>query len=333
MRKTERFLIFGSWLFAALISLAFAPLLRHRIEAERIPNGLTAEYREYTVGAYREKIDGNGCDYAGLVMKLKETGKPFILMRVKASNCLSCAAFGRELQLELVRGRQFTEQDMMSGANVALVSEKAAKRIFEAGGTERITIGDDEFEVIGVYRADGNQVNVQPDYVVSGLSENEMMRSSYIDGVYQMEIDGVSEVTASLNEWCGLVERKTPYQKNDREKWEDAFSVTVFSRNFLAVTGVFCAIAFLVVVLLWKRNLRREIRVRRLCGGTGGRLAGWMSVKYASSVFIGTAAVLPLVPLFCPVWKAEAVVLGIAAVYFAAVCLLITLPLRLKEME
>ena len=124
MRKTERFLLLGVWMFVALISLSLTPLLQHRMEAERVPNGLSEAYREFAVGYDRDRIDAQSILFPDLVMKLQAREKPFALLRQKTSNCYSCVLWNRDLALKLLRGRSFSQQDMERGANVALVSQK-----------------------------------------------------------------------------------------------------------------------------------------------------------------------------------------------------------------
>ena len=333
MRKTERFLLLGVWMFVALISLSLTPLLQHRMEAERVPNGLSEAYREFAVGYDRDRIDAQSILFPDLVMKLQAREKPFALLRQKTSNCYSCVLWNRDLALKLLRGRSFSQQDMERGANVALVSQKMESKIVAQDGVSSIELDGLVFEVIGVFAAEENQVNPQPDFILNGLSAHEMLRMPYVDGIYCLDTDEAQAALTELDAWCGVTARKTAYQKTNEEQWKDAASVTLLSVKLSAILSAFCVLAFCVVVILWVRNLRKELHVRRLCGASRRRVDCWLSGKYISAVMIGTLAALPLVSLFRLDWRAECMVLGASLLIYGLVGLAAILLVNMTEME
>lgn len=333
MRKTERFLLFGGWLFVVLMSLSLTPILQHRLEAGRFPNGLSKEYREFTIGYHRERIDSQGIVFPDLAGRLQARGKPFAILRKKSANCFSCVLWNQELSLPVFRGRSFSQEDMERGANVAMVSGRVEKQIFEERGVPSIELDGHIFEVIGVFEAEDNLVNPQPDFVVSGLSEHEMMRMPYVDGIYFLDTVGVEDVLTDLDQWCGIVTRKTPYQKTSDEKWEDAKSVTFLSVGLSTIVCVFSVMAFGVVLVLWLRKLRRELRVRRLCGADRVDICRWLSGRFGCSVMLATLAAMPVVLLFHLSWMAECIVLGGIMLFYGLVCLAAMLLVNLIEME
>ena len=329
MRKTERVLIIGSWLFLLLLSLSFAPMFQHRMDAGRAENGLSEDYREFSIGRSRDIIDSRGIVFLDFVQLLQSKEKPYILLRKKASNLYSCVQNDMQLSLPLVRGRTFSEQDMDIGANVALICERSKKNIYYQNSIPMIEIEGCEYEVIGIFKEVSNAVNPQPDFVVNGLSENEMTKSSYIDGTYLLQTENVDMMTEEVIAWCGAVLRKTPYQKTNGEKWDEALSVTLFSAKFLVIIGLFCIIAFAIIVRLWLRHLRKEIFVRRLCGCSRVRAWRWSSGKYVLSATIGTMTAVPFALVFGIQWRAECAVLACAAGAFALVWLMSSVTFRI----
>lgn len=319
MRRTERFLCFGSWLFIVLVNLSLTPLFQHRMEAGRASNGLTREYREFAIGGNTAKIEKQGITYSDLVELLQERGKPYVLLRMQSSNCYTCVASNKAPGFPLLWGRMMNEQDYSSGADVALVSSSVEEQIHWEGGVPIIRIDGYDYDVIGVYRKESNKVNKQPDFFINGLSDGACIKSPYINGIYCLDTEDVDGILCCLDVWCGISVRKTPYQKTDGEKWEDAASVMVFSVKLVVLVTVFSTVAFWVIAVLWLRNLRNEIRVHRICGSTGKQVRRWIGGKYIRSVAVGAAATLPIVPAFRLDLSSEVVSLGIVIVVFAVV--------------
>lgn len=283
--------------FTALcVTIIFSTIVYAFEMAGRLQDGLSDNYRLFTILQFNEVDENEGLDLTSLFAKVDNISAKAKLLRYDGS--IECGVYQNkgEFDVSLKEGRSFSKEDFVTMRNVALVSEEQLSMCAERDGIRYISVQDEPYEVIGVFSRSRNRIN--PDaYVYYNL--NTLKSSSLIKGQYA--VDAGAETVDLFDEIVNDFQIQLIYSAD-----ELTFSGrlrTAISSQQMAVLPFILVVAMILLNSInisfnWLDKRRQELSARRICGATVNDLFRLLSKDYfmlvTFSYIIGLVASIAL---------------------------------------
>lgn len=185
----------------------------------------------------------------------------------------------KQLKLKIISGRNFAVDDFQEKSNVVLVSNTYSDRCIEIDGVKKFLIGDDYYDVIGIYEYEDNPIH-QNSYVYYNLNSTNMRNNQYsMSGQFAIDIgDKTDEIFDFLS------------KNYDVDLVFSGRNNTFFDRIKIAFFSQYVTIAPLLLVIImtllntinvsfdWIDKRKKELIARKISGADKYSLI-WLLVK------------------------------------------------------
>lgn len=267
-----------SFFTALCVTIIFSTIVYAFKMAGRFQDGLSDNYKMFTILQFNEEDKNEDLDFTSLFAKVDHISAKATLLRYDGS--IECGVYQNkgEFDVSIKEGRSFSKEDFVTMRNVALVSEEQLSMCVEQDGIRYISVQDEPYEVVGVFCRSRNRIN--PDaYVYYNL--NTLKPTSRVNGQYA--VDAGAETVALFDEIANDFPIQLIYSA-DELTFSDRLQTAVSSQQM----AVFPFILVVAMVLLnsinisfnWLDKRRQELSARRICGATANDLFRLLSKDY-----------------------------------------------------
>lgn len=199
-----------------------------------------------------------------------------------------------DFPIHLLSGRKFNDEDLSEQRNTALVSDKIQESIYEDDNKKFIDIGQNRYEVIGIYKYEENKINRNSELYLNMASENFLLNDASMIGSFN--IDAKNKTEKALQ----TLQKNYEIQEisNDLDFFERLTLVMnsqFFPSHILIMIFVVFILMLLFSILFWIQERKKEIYIRILCGATKSDLIELLIKKYfqiliISHLLVGTTS-------------------------------------------
>lgn len=299
------FLIIIYSLIAMLLNLGSMAYLKHLNDYKAFP----ALSQDYAIGSLTSAEDD---DLRQLLLNgVDGIGHPHLLA-TELVGIDSFAIYYTDqdcFQLELEKGRLFSQQDFSTGKNLVLVNNQTESQCIEKDGAVYWDYGGIDFQVIGVYSDIDEFGNNTPNCYISFCAS--ALDSSAFGGFLYDAGKNTENDLAAIKE---NIENKSPWNVFDYASASsaEAEEFSVSGNNFNSMFAIFVLTVLLILfnsisaVYNWVAVRKHEIAVRELVGASKGGIYLWLAkgitllilISFsigclASKIFLSAGLVLP----------------------------------------
>lgn len=261
---------------AALIVMGFSNLITAYQMTDYCPDGLSKSYMEYRV---HYGVEGK-TSALDMIEAIESQSANYVLYRASGNGIYGLAAKGNIPQFDLVSGRNLTTEDFDMHRNVALVSEEIAAQCTSHSDKLWFSNMNVLYEVIGVYRISDNTVIKDAGAVYSLLSNN-----TTIEGTYRLDAGSQTASTLSVvNDICSFDILHSPADYTFGGRMKTAMQNQNMPIIVIVLVLLMVALNSVDATANWLDSRRREIYIRRICGGSRGRIHKMLFQNYLAVI-------------------------------------------------
>lgn len=261
---------------ATLIVMGFSNLITAYQMTDYCPDGLSKSYMEYRV---HYGVEGK-TSALDMIEAIESRSANYVLYRASGNGIYGIAAKGNIPQFDLVSGRNLTTEDFDTHSNVALVSEETAAQCTSHSDKLWFSNMNVLYEVIGVYRMSDNTV-IKDAGAVYSLLPNK----SSIEGTYRLDAGGQTENTLSaVNDICSLDILHSPTDYSFWGRMKAAMQNQNIPIIVIVLVLLMVALNSVDATANWLDSRRREIYIRRICGGSRSRIHKMLFQNYLAII-------------------------------------------------
>jgi len=185
----------------------------------------------------------------------------------------------------LETGRNFTVNELIQGDNVVIIGQELQKKLFKSKDplNETITIGDNPFRIIGVFKEKGNSPGQAGDKIclIPLLKSKEFNASSSPSYTITVQVKDPSQIKGLVLEaitWFRLIRHQKTGEENSfdittsdelsKQLTENLGNVKWSSVGIGIITLLGASIALMNIMLVSVTERTREIGIRKSIGAT-----------------------------------------------------------------
>lgn len=270
------FIFLVSFLVEALLTVSINQWNSTYIPVDR----LSENYKDIVINTTEDY------DIYGLITTINSNFASVRLQKQTNKGYTPIYANGMSLGMDLVDGREFTENDYALNRNVALISAEYELNVYTENNKKYISIDNNPYEVIGIFIKDENSIWQESNVFINMLSENYMFSDAEIKGRYFL--DSNTDIDNSILKKYNFGLNKTVYEFNFSERID-----LVKSSFFLPCTVML--LAFFLLLLsrlftfsLWLISQKKTIFVKYICGGTKTKISNGL---YRDWMFLSSTGI------------------------------------------
>ena len=215
-------------------------------------------------------------------------------------------SFGDELPYNIMKGRNFTQEDFANHRKVALISENIEKNVQKKDDGYYILIDNEYYQVVGIYEPIDNKSDVTFAYFPDNKKYYERFYERFAEnnlpmlaGIYIGSNSGnireqASDAVGSLNNIEGIT---------FQERIVDLSEVSVNGKiKFLCIIyGLllfFCIVIYIQVISLFVKKRQRDYIIYRTCGCDNRYIARKIFVEMCPMLICSFVAVFAINSLY-----------------------------------
>lgn len=272
--------------FVSFLLTSLLALLINQWNYTFIPaDNLSSNYRDIVVNESENK------DVSTLICQINSKTNAFRIQKQCGKGYTPIYIKNSMLGLNLIEGREFTEEDFFLNSNVAIISEDCKENTYEEDGGTYISIDNSIYEVIGIFVKGSRGINENSNIFISMLSENYMFSGDRISGRYFFDSEEKTE--NSIFEGLGITLNKTVYELNTKERISLVKDTMFISYKILLLGVIFLLLSGLFIFVMWISAKKKIIIVNYICGGTEKNIFRDLYIKWLGiSAFGGIISLL-----------------------------------------
>ncbi len=260
-------------------------------------DNLSINYQDFSVGYNRAIIDEHNYDFTDMLEFILAKTDGFRLQKLTDRGYSWVFISDYSFDFELLRGREFVENDFKIYKNVAMVSEKLSQDTYYYNNIEWIDLDNSTYQVIGVYKLKENSIYKNSEAFLNIISENYISLGNQIEGRYYLDkYNKKKDIMGQINEWCSIIENDNIFDKSFKERYVLTKDAVVIPLAIIFLGLMFIILFIIYITSLWLISLKKETYIRRLCGASFKDIIYWILTKYFKFIFISflTASIIPI---------------------------------------
>lgn len=268
-------------IIAVILYLQFSTVYENWKDSKIPENYLSHDYKVFTIGYDRDKIDKNHLELDDLVRFISKSTDSFMLQKNSDQGYTWIYYNNYEFGLDFEYGRGFSSEDYDGLRNVAIISSELRETVKEYNDELWITIDNMDFQVIGVFKYIENNINTNAKVYLNICSENYQIKGNYIDGKYCLDAgNNTNSILHKLNNWCGIILGKTFFQETSIDQIKVILNSQVIpSIIILFIIGI-VVMGLICMTSIWITSRKQEIYVRKICGATNYKIIEMLLKEY-----------------------------------------------------
>lgn len=182
--------------------------------------------------------------------------------------------WGSDPEFPLTEGRLFDTGDYEKGTDTALIREDIEALCEKRNGKLYITIGDEEYEVIGKYREKNSTDDRNSRYIVNLYAKNlPVSEGQYL--FYDGGADSLSRLQSAGEKQGSKLSCKRASEASEiinKNILADASGIL----TILLLAGIFVLMNIFSGIYVWLQGRKKEIVLRKMAGAARGQIYGWL---------------------------------------------------------
>lgn len=271
-------LLFGVFIMVSIIFTLCGSAVEKKKEPKKVVPILSNEY-----SIIKNKDNENVSTYLDILEKKHDSIVNGIMFR--SSLRAISANEVKNIPVEKVSGRWFSESDIIQKTNTALVREDYLKLCDKRNQNYYYSYDGVSYEVIGTYR----------DLESSSVYSPKCLINLYAEGIQQLQWNyGFMDTTEeNYDDWYSYM-KKNGYSL---EKATQSEYFASFGTNIDSMIMIFVAMLFMILLHSfsatsnWMEGRKKEVTIRRMVGANWRKIYTWMLKQYCicllSSQIIG----------------------------------------------
>ncbi len=286
---------------AAVILFGFLALIVMQWESSKRPiDGFSKRYQDITIKeVYDSEMTAN--QFVSDVF----SGKKQVRFQKISDNGYSLVYLsGGTLPVKIVEGRNFEAADFRESRNVVLIDKEMKVHTYVVEEKRYLAINGNEYEVIGVFEQQINNIHSNSTVFVNMLAE-QMQQEATLSGRYLLE--GMSWY--ELKWVAKVLHNKTVYEIDKNVRWKMVQDTLILPIKIVVIGVVFCFAGFLYMVFMWLNEMNSLMDISILCGATTAKIYMEMIGRFLRILSLAWALPVAVFLGFTRVWVSGVIVI------------------------